>query len=106
AALRHLYAALRPGGVLLATVPGVSSIDPGEWGETWFWSLTAASAQRLFGDVFDRESVEIAAEGNAFAATCFLQGVALEDIEPSRLRHFDPSSPLVITVRARKHDAA
>jgi SAM-dependent methyltransferase len=102
AAVRRLHEALRPGGVLLATVPGISPVDPGEWGETWFWSLTATAARRLFGEVFGADAVEVAADGNAFAATCFLQGVALEDIEPHWLRPADPSYPVVVTVRARK----
>ena len=35
-------------GTLLLTVPGITSIDRGEWGDTWYWSLTRQSAQKLF----------------------------------------------------------
>lgn len=104
AAVRQLHRALKPGGVLLATVPGISPIDPGEWGATCCWSLTAISARRLFGDVFGPDEIDVTSEGNAFAATCFLQGVALEDIEPSWLRPPDPSYPVVIAICARKPD--
>ena len=31
-AVTRLYAALKPGGMLLLTVPGISPIDRGEWG--------------------------------------------------------------------------
>ena len=52
AAVAEMRRALKPGGVALVTVPGISQIDRGEWGESWYWSLTRASALRLFGDVF------------------------------------------------------
>lgn len=104
AAVRQLHAALKPGGTVLATVPGISPIDPGEWGATWYWSLTEASARRLFDDVFGAGNVEIAVQGNAFAATSFLQGVSVEDLEEDWLRERDPSYPVVIAIRARKPD--
>ena len=34
-AVATLHRMLVPGGVLLVTVPGVSSVDRGEWGATW-----------------------------------------------------------------------
>src|SRR5215510_14713951 len=40
AAVATLHRALKPGGVLLLTTPGISQLDPGEWGPTWYWSLT------------------------------------------------------------------
>jgi len=47
------YSALKPSGILLATLPGISQIsryDMDRWGD--FWRFTDASARRLFGDVF------------------------------------------------------
>ena len=53
AALNQLHAALRPGGVLLLTVPGISQIDRGEWQKSWYWNLTSQSVTRLLSEVFD-----------------------------------------------------
>src|SRR5690242_14615287 len=47
AAVRELRRSLAPGGAALITVPGVSSIDRGEWGGSWYWSLTELSLRKL-----------------------------------------------------------
>ncbi|WP_162242933.1 glycosyltransferase [Sphingomonas sp. Leaf412] len=102
AALRQMHDALAPGGTLLLTVPGITSIDRGEWGDTWFWSLTRQSVTRLMAEFFDPADVEIAAHGNVYAATCFIQGMALEEVDRAKLEHRDASYPVVVTVRARR----
>src|SRR5262249_36555634 len=60
--------ALKPGGVLLLTSPGISQIDRGEWGPTWFWSPPRPAAERMFGDVFGAASVAVETRGNVYAA--------------------------------------
>jgi SAM-dependent methyltransferase len=102
AALRQLHSSLRPGGVLLLTVPGISQIAQDEWGETWFWSLTPLSLRRLTESVFGTGNVTIGCHGNVFAATVFLQGIALEEVDASKLRPMDPSYPVTITAAARR----
>jgi SAM-dependent methyltransferase len=102
AAVEQLHRALAVGGVVLATVPGVSSIDRYEWGASWFWSLTEASARRLFAAEFGEENVEISCYGNVFAATCFLQGLATEEVDQGKLAVRDAAFPLVLGVRALK----
>jgi len=44
AAIRTLHRILKPGGVLLATFPGISQISQDEWGDYWYWSFTPLSA--------------------------------------------------------------
>lgn len=102
AAVAEMHSALRPDGVLLLTVPGISQIDRGDWGHTWFWSLTRNSVTRLFADVFGAENVGIEQFGNVFAATAFLQGIAVEEVEPSKLDVLDASYPVTLAVRARR----
>jgi glycosyltransferase involved in cell wall biosynthesis len=102
AAIAEIHRGLKPGGVVLLTVPGISQIDRGEWGNSWFWSLTRQSALRLFGETFGAENVEVETHGNVFAATAFLQGLALEEVDRSMLDATDPSYPMVVTVRARR----
>jgi hypothetical protein len=46
--------------------------------------------------------LEIRADGNVFAATAFLQGAALEEVDRARLDIYDPAYPVIITLRVRK----
>ena len=102
AAVSELYRALAPDGTLLLTVPGVSSVDRGEWGSSWYWSLTGPAAERLFSDVFGAGNVEVEVEGNFYAATSFLQGLAAEEIDAALLEGHDPAYPVTVCVRAQR----
>jgi glycosyltransferase involved in cell wall biosynthesis/SAM-dependent methyltransferase len=102
AAVAQLYRALAPGGVVLVTAPGISQIDRGEWGSSWFWSFTPASLERLFGETFGPDNVLTEHHGNVFAATAFLQGLAIEDVDTAKLDPLDRAYPVIVAVRARK----
>lgn len=101
-AICELYNSLCSGGVLLATSPGITQISRDEWGDTWFWSITMASARRLFGDVFGAANLTVRCHGNVFAATAFLQGVAVEEVPKAKLDIVDEAYPVIVTVRAQK----
>lgn len=94
---------LKPGGVLIATVGGISQIsryDMDRWGD--YWRFTTASVRRLFEPVF-AGGVEIESFGNVAAACAFLQGVAVEDLpDQAVLDANDPDYQLIITIVARK----
>jgi SAM-dependent methyltransferase len=101
AAIRVVRDALVPGGVVLATLPGISQIsqfDRREWGD--YWRFTADSARRLFADAFGEDRVEVESYGNVLAAAAFLYGYALEDLTESELGHRDDDFHLLIGVRA------
>ena len=100
AALLTLQRILKPGGVLLATFPGISQLEDGEWAETWYWSFTTRAARRMFGEFFS--SLEIEAHGNVLAATAFLQGLASGELSPGELDFSDPLYEMLVTVRAQK----
>lgn len=102
AAVAEMHRGLKPDGVVLATVPGISRIDRGEWGAEWFWSLTPAAATRLFGEVFGADNVRVEGHGNVFAATAFLHGLAVEEVDTAKLAVNDACFPVIVTVRARK----
>jgi glycosyltransferase involved in cell wall biosynthesis/SAM-dependent methyltransferase len=104
AAVLRLYKSLRPGGVLLVTVPGISQIDRGEWRDRWYWSLTAASAQQLFGSVFGAANVKVASHGNVYVAVCFLEGLSQAEVDVEKLQADDPAYPVIVTVQATKRD--
>ena len=101
-AVREMHRALKPNGVVLLTVPGISRIDRGEWRESWYWSLTEYSARRMFAEIFGAEQVNVEVYGNVFAAIAFLHGVALEEVPPAKLNITDPAFPVIIAVRAQK----
>jgi SAM-dependent methyltransferase len=105
AAVRGTRALLAPGGVLLATVPGISQISRDgrrDWGD--WWRFTTDSARRLFGDVYGGENVEVEAHGNVLSATCFLYGFAAEELSDAELAHRDPDFELLMTIRAVKRE--
>jgi len=101
-AIATLHRALVPGGVVLATVPGITQLSADEWKELWCWSFTPLSARRLFAERFGDDGVEVEAHGNVLASIAFLEGMATHELEPAELAHRDPLYPLLITVRARK----
>jgi SAM-dependent methyltransferase len=105
-AIANSFRALRPGGVLLATLSGISRVSPYDlehWGD--YWRFTDFCAQRLFCDVFGPANVTIKAYGNVRAASAFLYGFAVEDLESDDLEFNDPNFPVAITVRAVKQPA-
>jgi glycosyltransferase involved in cell wall biosynthesis len=101
-AIQTIYRILKPGGVLLATVPGISQISIDEWAESWYWSFTVLSIQRLFEEVFAKEQIEVQPHGNVLAATAFLNGLATEELRQEELDYDDPHYQLLITIRAVK----
>jgi glycosyltransferase involved in cell wall biosynthesis len=101
-AVERLHAALKPGGVLLLTVPGISQIDRHEWGTNWCWSFSVNSVHRLFERVFGRGDLQLSTHGNVFAAICFLTGAVLEELDTKKLDVHDPAYPVIITLRAQR----
>jgi hypothetical protein len=103
AAVARLHAALKPGGVLLLTVPGISQIDRFEWAEHWCWSFTPLAIRRLFGKGFADDALAVEAHGNVFAAIAYLTGAAVEEVDAAKLDVRDDAYPVVVTLRAIKH---
>lgn len=103
AAVATLHRILRPGGVALVTVPGITQSVPDDkeqWGQ--YWSFTDDSLRRLFGDVFGPDQIEIASHGNVLAAVGFLHGLVVDDLRRRHLDVNDPAYPLILTVKARR----
>jgi SAM-dependent methyltransferase len=102
-ALSTVHQILKPGGVLLLTAPGISSIsryDFDRWGD--YWRFTTRSVKRLLEECFPPSEVRARAYGNVLVATAFLYGLAAEELERSELEHSDPDYHLLIAARARK----
>jgi SAM-dependent methyltransferase len=101
AAVRELHRMLTPGGVLLATVPGMTRLDPRATYPD-FWRFTPDSCARLFGDVFGPSAVTVEGYGNVLSSIAFLEGIAQEELSAAELGLNDSQFPLVVTVRAVK----
>lgn len=107
ATLGTVHRILKPGGVVLATVPGISKIsryDMDRWGH--YWGFTTRSVRRLFEAFFPTTSIDVEAHGNVLAAIAFLHGLAMEELRPEELDYVDPDYELLITVRAVKPEEA
>ncbi len=102
AALRTVFRILKPGGVLLATVTGLSHRGHDQWENPSYWNFTTHSVRKLMEETFPHAAVNISTHGNVLAATAFLHGLAVEDLRTRELNHIDPQYELVITVRAVK----
>jgi SAM-dependent methyltransferase len=102
AAVHTLYRILRPGGVLLATVPGISQISADEWADSWHWAFTVRAVQSLFAEIFPEQVVQVETHGNVLAAISFLHGLAATELRQEELDYADPHYQLLITIRAVK----
>jgi SAM-dependent methyltransferase len=101
AAIRTLHRILKPGGVLLATFPGISQ----ERGGDWYWRFTSRSARRLFEEAFPAPSVEVETYGNVLSAISFLHGLSVEELRQQELDRRRPGYDVTITLRAVKPEA-
>lgn len=104
-AVRSLHKMLKPGGVLLVTIPGICQRIPpdmmggsdGDW-----WRFTGRSAHRIFGDIFADDNVAVQTYGNVLTATAFLHGLVQEELTMDELNYQDPIYEIIIGVKATK----
>ena len=103
AALGNVFKALKPGGTLLITAPGISQIsryDADRWGD--FWRFTSFSMRRLLEASYAPSCLTVCAFGNVLAATAFLHGIAAEELEESELDFRDADYEVLVAARATK----
>ena len=103
AALQGVRRMLAGGGILLATVPGITRVSPHERERaTEWWRFTAFSARRLAEEAFGAGNVDVETFGNVLAAAGMLYGLAAEDLSPRDLAASDVSYEVAIGIRAVK----
>lgn len=105
-AVSTVHKILKPSGVLLVTVPGISCIsryDFDRWGE--FWRFTTLSLLRTLEDAFPGGEVEVEGHGNVLASAAFLYGLAAEELREDELNRHDPDYQLLVCGRAKKAPA-
>jgi peptidoglycan/xylan/chitin deacetylase (PgdA/CDA1 family)/SAM-dependent methyltransferase len=99
-AVRTLSRILKPGGVLLLSVCGITRARKKDG--PWYWSLHAPAVRRLLEEDFDERKVLVESHGNLLRAAAFLYGLA-EDELPAELRSKeDEEFTIVVTARAVK----
>jgi len=95
--LRHLHESLKPGGVLLLTVPAITAMrgrDP------WYWNYTGLGVERLLGEIFDPRNVSVQSCGNLVSAIALLEGLSAGELKESELDARDPAYQVLIVARA------
>lgn len=100
-AIHGAYYLLKDDGVMLATVCGnITKIARNDEYEH-FWGFTKPSIEKLVKNEFG-PTVEVNTYGNCMAATAFIQGVSLEEVEKSLLDENDYEYTINISITARK----
>jgi hypothetical protein len=101
-ALRNLWSALTPDGVLLLTVPALSRLDPAA-GASDRWRFTPFGLETLLRAALPPEAeIEVAGYGNAIAGAAFFVGLATQDIGRKRIRSLDTAFPVSCCARVRR----
>lgn len=103
AAVHWIHRLLAPGGVVLATVPGISQIstvDDDAWGD--WWRFNEKGIRKLFDEAFGPEGVTVERHGNVKVASAFLYGMAVEDLAPDDLRREDPDYHMLTCIRGQR----
>ena len=103
ASIATLQRMLKPGGVALVTIPGITQScrpDRDLWGD--YWRFTTLSARRMFESAFAPEGVRVEAYGNVLAASAFLYGLAAGELRQEELAPRDPDYEMLIAVRAQR----
>ena len=99
--VKALQRVVKPGGVVLATLPGVGNVGPDTVHDT-YWSFTPLAAQTLFEETFPSLKIAVEPCGNVLAATASLHGLAAEELRARELAHRDATYAVVLGVRAVK----
>ena len=100
-AAANAHALMRPGGVFLVTVPGISQqADPEHEEFPDYWRFTKRSLGRLLAEAFGEANVEVQAHGTIVATGSFLYGVPADRVNPAQLAPHDPDFEMVVCARA------
>jgi len=97
--IQQLHRSLKPGGVLLLTIPGITPLRSRD---SWYWSFTELSGRAMLSELFPEAEISLRSYGNVVTATAFLQGIAAGELTRSELAFSDPAYQLVIVGRAVK----
>ncbi len=98
-AVHHLYRILKPGGVLLLTVPGISHFPSHT---RRYWSFTEHSVRALLEEKFAQDKILVEKHGNVLVTASFLYSIGTPELSQEIFDYQDPDYQLIITARAVK----
>jgi len=101
ACLSNCLTALRPGGTLLITVPGICQIsryDMDRWGD--YWRFTDRCLRMLLALNAGVDELVVSSWGNLATAQAFLDGYAHEELPREILDHHDPDYQVLVAAAA------
>jgi SAM-dependent methyltransferase len=102
-AIESLFRFLKPGGVLLLTVPGITKISPEDRGRSGeFWRFTAESLHLLLATEFPEQAVIVESHGNVKSSLGLLHGISAEEIPETELDQRDDHYELLVSARAER----
>lgn len=97
AAIRESIRILKPGGVLLVTMPCLSPV----WNIKYHhWRFTLASGKYVFEKY--AKDVEVETFGNALVGQAFWVGLSDNDLTKEEFEYNDPFFPVVVTIKLVK----
>jgi SAM-dependent methyltransferase len=99
AALRNAWKSLRPGGVLLVCVPGISRLDPDPGPAHDLHRFTPAGLAATLRATLPAAEQHTVGYGNLLTAVAFLYGIAAEELRPEELAAYDPHYPVLAAAR-------
>jgi surface carbohydrate biosynthesis protein/FkbM family methyltransferase len=103
ATLKNAYMALKPGGVLLLTVPGVSQVsryDMDRWGD--YWRFSSHELQICIDEAMPGCACRIESFGNPQIANAFLDGLAAQELPATAFDGLVPEYAILQTAEIHK----
>ncbi len=105
AVLRECFRILKPGGVLLATLPCSSRVCLEYGPEGDYWRATESGVRSLATQVFQPAGVDTVAVGNPLINAAFTFGLAGEELPAATWQVDDPYFPSLVGLRATKPES-
>lgn len=100
--IKNIHRVLKPGGVLLMTVPGITQIAYEQLGKTWYWSFSEASVTKILSQFFENENIIVSIYGNVLTAVAFLYGVGAKELASAEYEVNDLDYQVIIGGKAIK----
>lgn len=97
---------LRPGGVIVAILPGLQNGHRQGGIANLHWHFTTHSAANLFERYFGRGNLQVSGFGNILTAVAALHGLTAEELNSVELEKHDPAYEVSIFVKATNDSEA